>query len=56
MLLQFFCILHHNKSQKAKLQHAKSIRLAHLFILGTLKKDCMGSHKFLKSYIKSLCK
>jgi len=30
--------------------------MADLLILGMHNKDCMGSHKILKSYGKSLCK
>lgn len=56
MLLYFFFILQNYNCQKVRLQNAKSIPMADLFILGTLKKDSMGSHKILKSYGKSLCK
>lgn len=56
MLLHFFFILHNYNSQKVRLQNAKNIPLADLFILGMLKKDCMGNHKILKSYGKCLCK
>lgn len=56
MLLQFFFILHNYNSQKVRLWNAKNIPMADLFILRMLKKDCMGSHKILKSYGKSRCK